>query len=158
MSAALLLEPTPAPFPARRRAGVRRSRLVTLLADPGAAPVAVLVAPAGVGKTTLLREWAARDARPFAWITLDAGHDSGSRLLRTVAARVDAAKADAADGRVVLVLDDVHRLRSPSAHDALAAVVHQLPDDVSVALASRTEPPVPVARLRAEGLICELRH
>ena len=97
----------------------------------------MLVAPAGFGKTTLLREWSARDPRPFAWITLSAAHDDAGTLLRSVAAAVDAATADAADGRIVLVLDDVARLRSAAAHETLAALVTQLPAEVSVALASR---------------------
>src|SRR4051794_13065877 len=58
-----------------RPARVSRPRLVRrLLAAPGGA-VAVLVAPVGYGKTTLLAEWAERDPRPFAWLTLDDDDD-----------------------------------------------------------------------------------
>ena len=133
MTAALLLEPVPA-----RSAGVRRSRLVSALADPAAPPLTVLVAPAGFGKTTLLREWSVRDPRPFAWITLTVRHDAPSTLLRAVAAAVDDAMATTTDGRVVLVLDDVQRLHSAATHETLAAIVTDLPPTVSVALASRT--------------------
>src|SRR4051812_49912335 len=54
---------------------VPRPRLVRRLAGDHLAPLVVLVAPAGYGKTTLMSEWAHRDARPFAWTSLGAEHD-----------------------------------------------------------------------------------
>ena len=62
------------------------------------------------------------------------------------------------DGRIVLVLDDVDRLRSAAARETIAAIATDLPDTITVALASRSELPLPVARLRAQGLVTELRH
>src|SRR5215218_2146527 len=117
MTAAPLLElvqdSRPARFPRQRppRASVRRPRLVEALAFPDGPPLAVVVAPAGFGKTTLLSEWAARDPRPFAWVTLDAGHEDPTALLRAVTRAIDAASASAPDGRAVLVLDDLHAVR-----------------------------------------------
>ncbi len=163
MTAAPLLELVRDPYvaPIRRpagRAGVRRSRLVAELAGPGAKGLAVLVAPAGFGKTRLLCEWAAKDPRPFAWVTLQTSHDDPATLLRAVTLAVDSACADAPGGRIVLVLDDVHVLRRQASRDAIAAVVDQLPAGIAVALASRAELPVPLARLRAEGVVTELRE
>lgn len=161
MTAAPLLPTSDRPMrparPSAPRGGVRRPRLVAALAADEHQPLAAIVAPAGFGKTTLLREWSAHDPRPFAWLALNAGHDSAWALTRAVAQAVDATRADAVDGRIVLVLDDVQVLRSDPARDTLAAIVDQLPDDVAVALASRTELPIPVARLRAEGVVSELR-
>jgi LuxR family transcriptional regulator, maltose regulon positive regulatory protein len=164
MTAAVLLDVVHAPFAARtpRRPAphstVGRPRLLNALASADRPPLAVLVAPSGFGKTTLLSEWSARDPRSFAWITLDAGHDDPVTLLRAVSRAIDAACASAPDGRIVLVLDDIHVLRSAAVHDTVAAIATQLPAEISVALASRTEPPVPVARLRAQGMVTELRH
>jgi len=62
-----LQAPTSRP-PLPRKAMVRRPRLVRALRMAREVPLAVLVAPAGYGKTTLLAEWAREDARPFAWI------------------------------------------------------------------------------------------
>jgi LuxR family maltose regulon positive regulatory protein len=140
------------------RANLRRPRLVERLAGPGALPLAVLVAPAGFGKTRLLSEWANRDPRPFAWVTLHARHDDPATLLRSVSMAVDSACAEALDGRAVLVLDNVHVLRHAPSRETIAAIVDELPAELSVALASRAEPPIPLARLRAEGLVTELRH
>ena len=156
---ALVRDPLDAPVtrPAGR-ANLRRPRLVAALAAPNTSPLAVLVAPAGFGKTRLLSEWSARDPRPFAWVTLQAHHDDPATLLRSVSMAVDAACAEALDGCAVLVLDNVHVLRRAEARETIAAIIDQLPPEISVALASRAEPPVPLARLRADGLVTELRH
>ena len=53
-------------------------------------PVALLIAPAGYGKTTLLSEWATRDDRPFAWVTLDAADNDPTTLLSSIALALDA--------------------------------------------------------------------
>ena len=50
---------------------VRRNELVERLRASDSASVVSITAPAGYGKTTLLAEWAERDRRPFAWVSLD---------------------------------------------------------------------------------------
>src|SRR5262249_13650034 len=57
--------------PAPRQGSIRRTALVNRLRAARAVPVISLVAPAGYGKTTLLAQWAERDERPFAWVSLD---------------------------------------------------------------------------------------
>jgi LuxR family maltose regulon positive regulatory protein len=137
--------------------GVRRPRLVTPLCEHGEANVVALVAPAGYGKTTVLREWASRDSRPFAWVTLDARDDEPMRLTSRVTRAVELARASDPGGPFVLVLDDVHAVRRPAALDVLNAVATDLPPEAMLAIASRTEPPLPLARLRAERALIELR-
>jgi LuxR family maltose regulon positive regulatory protein len=139
------------------RGAVRRPLLTGTLGTAGAPPVAVLVAPAGYGKTALLREWSRRDARPFAWVTLDRRHDLPRCLLSSIARAVDEAVADARSTSIVLVLDDVHLLTSQGAREIIAALTRQPPEGMTIALASRTELGLPLARLRAEGLVTELR-
>jgi hypothetical protein len=58
--------------PSLRRAIVSRPRLVEMLATSDA-PMGVVVAPPGFGKTTLLVQWQASEERPFAWLSLDDG-------------------------------------------------------------------------------------
>jgi LuxR family maltose regulon positive regulatory protein len=50
------------------------------LVHPDAPPVVTLVAPAGFGKTTALCDWAERDGRPFAWVTLDERDNDAGRV------------------------------------------------------------------------------
>ena len=147
------------PWPARRAAlhdWVRRPRLVRRLQDPGAPPLAVLVAPAGYGKTALLREWAERDRRPFAWVVVDERDNHGARLSAKVARALATVQPEGGTGPVVLVLDDLHLLQKPAALDALGAIVGNLGPEVTLALSSRSRLTLPIARFREQRLVTEL--
>ena len=147
-------------------------------------PVVSIVAPAGYGKTTLLARWADTDPRPFAWVALDGTDDDALMLLRYIAAaihRVEPVPLDvfdalsgpggstwsnrvprvggalaALEGPLVLVLDDVHAVANPSCLDVLAALVGFVPAGSQIAVSSREEPALPLARWRARGLTDEL--
>ena len=163
--------------PGERAGAVDRERVVsTLLAPPGSTIVS-LVAPPGYGKTTVLAQWAAREPRPVAWLTLDELDNDPVILVRYLVAALGrigpvdpsiatghAASRDrilgAAMPRLVsevyrwrepalLILDDAHRLEDRTCLDALTALLDHLPPNLSVALAGRTEPAVPFGRYRA---------
>jgi LuxR family maltose regulon positive regulatory protein len=164
MTATLTLSPPPvtealcARSPRPARDAIRRPRLVAPLIEHVDADVAVLVAPAGFGKTTVLREWAVCDPRPFAWLTLDERDDEPTRLLARVARAVDDVRErTGSDERFVLVLDDVHVLRRAHARDLLSAIATDLPPEALLAIASRSEPALPIARLRAQRMLVEVR-
>jgi LuxR family maltose regulon positive regulatory protein len=171
--------------PPFRPGPVPRERLVTRLTDAGEVPLALVVAPAGYGKTTALAEWAEHDGRPFAWITLDAADNDLERLLRSIALALDEiepvgrdvfAALSAAEPRVaelvlprladslarrrrpfVLVLDDVHVLDAAAPLQALELLIEHLPYGSQLVLGSRTEPALPIGRLRAHRRVVELR-
>jgi LuxR family transcriptional regulator, maltose regulon positive regulatory protein len=131
---------------------VPRDRIVgRLLASPNV-PLVMVAAPAGFGKTTLLAEWAGRDARPFVWLALDAADNDARRLTSAVAHAVDGITRPA-----VLVLEDLHLVHHPDAMDLLTAVVNHLPAGSQLALTSRTEPPLPTGHLRAHRKLIEVR-
>jgi LuxR family transcriptional regulator, maltose regulon positive regulatory protein len=147
------------PWPARRparHAWVRRPRLVRPLQDPDSPPLVAVVAPAGYGKTALLREWAERDQRPFAWVTVDERDNHGARLSTKVARALAAVQPAGTTGRVVVVLDDLHLLHKHAALDALSAIVGNLDPEVTLALASRSRLALPIARFREQRLVTEL--
>jgi LuxR family transcriptional regulator, maltose regulon positive regulatory protein len=176
LDAARLLEPIGRP------GSVTRTALVNRLRVAGTCPVVTLLAPAGYGKTTLLAQWASRDERPFAWVSVEASDDA-LLLLRHVAAALnrvqatDASLPEASGPRrrsarsalrrvasafsssqrpLVLVLDDVQLLRSQECVDAVAALVDHVPDGSTLVLAGRTVGELPIARLRAAGRLLEL--
>jgi LuxR family transcriptional regulator, maltose regulon positive regulatory protein len=132
---------------------VVRSALVERLRASADVPVALVVAGAGFGKTTLLRQWAAADGRPFAWLS-PAGCDGEPAALaapgRRGAGRTRPSAAtpalEARTAPFVLVLDDVHALRAGRCTDALAALVRRLPAGSQLVLAGRREPALPLAR------------
>ena len=135
---------------------VPRPRLTNLLAGASTSQLLVLVAPAGYGKTTLLREWAAQDARSFAWVTVGAADNEPACLETSIAIAAEQARPGRGDERLVLVIDDLQVLRSPAAYAPLAALVDSLPPTVTLAVASRTLPRLPIARLRAQRRVLEL--
>jgi len=148
-----LVPPTPrfdpavgAPSPRLRRGTVRRDRLVRILLQSTDVPLALLRAPAGYGKTTLLCQWSERDERPFVWLCPEPGAEKFP---------VDDALdvLERLQGPSVLVLDDAE-LRCDAA--AVEALVRDVPDGSQVALAARGEPTLPLGGLRAQGQVVEI--
>jgi LuxR family transcriptional regulator, maltose regulon positive regulatory protein len=163
---------------------VPRPRLTRRVAGASDLPLALLVAPAGYGKTTILSQWAVQDKRAFAWVTLDEGDNDPRRLLASIVSVLDtvepvdrhqrgsmsapgssdadllAALMGALESRTrpfVLVLDDVHAVRAGKSLKTLTAIVDHLPRGSTLALASRDEPRMPVGRMRANRNVVELR-
>jgi LuxR family maltose regulon positive regulatory protein len=133
---------------------VARERLVRRLMEARDVPLALLAAPAGYGKTTTLLEWAQHDERPFAWIALDRAADDPEQLLAAVASATGPLTRRGSP--FVLVLDDLQFLRSAAVIDALKAIVARPPAGAQLVLASRSEPPFPLGRLRAHREVLEL--
>ncbi len=63
----------------------------------------------------------------------------------------------AIDRDVVLVLDDYHLISAPAVHTAVAFLLEHLPNQACLAISSRADPPLPLARLRAHRSLIELR-
>jgi LuxR family maltose regulon positive regulatory protein len=80
---------------------------------------------------------------------------SGSEA-RAVLAGIVNALFTASAPRLLWVLDDLHRLDDPATASVLEALIERLPPSVSLLLGSRTEPALPLARLRAHGELGEL--
>ena len=64
---------------------------------------------------------------------------------------------DARPGQTVLALDDYHVIEAREVHEAVSFLVEHLPETASVAIASRSDPPLGLARLRSRGELLELR-
>ncbi|WP_148571890.1 LuxR C-terminal-related transcriptional regulator [Nocardioides caldifontis] len=167
--------------PARRESTVQRPSVLRLL-DATLRPgnrLTLVAAPAGFGKSTLLAEWtvAAREAGTHvAWLSLDEGDNDLTRLLTHLVAALDA-KSDSIerlrDGipaamtvlvndladrpQTVLVLDDYHVLTAPVVHEAMTFLVDHAPESLHLVVATRADPPLPLARLRSRGQLTELR-
>jgi LuxR family maltose regulon positive regulatory protein len=169
--------------PALRAGMVSRTALVNRLRATTTVPVTTVVAPAGYGKTTLLSQWAARDARPFAWVTLDDRDNDPVVLLRHVAAAlareepleqrlIEALNSPApsiwtaavprlaaelsARSPIVLVLDDFNLLRSRASLETVAALIDDEAVGSMFVASTRATPKLPLAPLRASGRLLEL--
>ena len=163
---------------------MRRLALLDRLRKGGSFPVLSVVAPAGYGKTTLLAQWAERNGQAFAWVSLDERDNDPKVLLTYVAEALDAVEpidervfdalaspGSSVPGSVVprlgsalasmtspvaLVLDDVHVLHDPGCRAAMPVLAGHVPDGSQLVLAGRDAPPLPIARLRAEGRVMEI--
>jgi LuxR family maltose regulon positive regulatory protein len=82
----------------------------------------------------------------------------GARGLRLVADEIVNALAEAEAPRGLIAIDDVHRFADPRLFEFFAALVERLPERWGLALGSRTEPPLPLARWRARGELAEFRQ
>jgi LuxR family transcriptional regulator, maltose regulon positive regulatory protein len=163
---------------------VDRPLLLRRLSGGDDRPVVSVVAPPGYGKSTLLSQWAERSGQPFAWVTVEESDNDPKLLLAYVAAALD--EIEPVDGRVfdalaspassvpgsvvprlasalaamsspvVLVLDDVHLLRSRECLSALSVLADHVPAGSRLVLAGRASPLLRAARLRAEGRITEI--
>jgi LuxR family transcriptional regulator, maltose regulon positive regulatory protein len=150
----LTVVPAPRRHAALGEGLVARARLVRRLTEVHDMTLALLVAPAGYGKTTTLLEWAQHDERPFAWVALDRADDDAEHLRASVACATDPLTGRGRE--FVLVLDGIQVLRSRGAIDVLTALVEDPPAGAQLVLASRCEPPLPLGRLRAHREVLEL--
>src|SRR6266542_5177005 len=165
---------------------VARPRLFARL-DAGLHGALTLVcAPAGFGKTTLLAAWLHRIGRPAAWLGLDAGDSDPAVFLRYLVAALQALAPEVGAtllgllqspqmppletlltilvndlARVphecILVLDDYHVLEGPPVHQVVSFLLDHLPPELQLMIATREDPPLPLARLRARRQVAELR-
>jgi LuxR family transcriptional regulator, maltose regulon positive regulatory protein len=170
--------------PQIRSGTVRRSPLIERLAAGDRCPIVSVIAPAGYGKTTLLAQWAERTGRAVAWISVDERDNDPKVLLTYVAEALNAVEPiservfsalaspvssvpgsvvprlgsafSSMTAPVVLVLDDVHLLRNSECRAALSVLADHVPDGSRLAFAGRDDPPLRMARLRAEGRILEM--
>ena len=146
----------------------------------------LISAPAGFGKTTLVSEWIAGCGRPVAWLSLDEGDNAPHRFLAYLVAALQTIAANIGAGvlailqspqpppiesilttllneittipdNFVLVLDDYHVIDSKPVDEALTFLLEHLPPQMHLVIATREDPHLPLARLRARGQLTELR-
>src|SRR5439155_11900704 len=128
----------------------------------------------------------AGSALPLAWVSLDAGDNDPVRfwsyvltaldrlapgvgapalgllqspqppsteaVLTTLLNGLDGVAAD-----MILILDDYHVIAAPPIHQGLTFLLEHLPPHLHLVLATRADPPLPLARLRAQGAVTEVR-
>ncbi|MCW5880949.1 MAG: LuxR family transcriptional regulator [Anaerolineae bacterium] len=165
---------------------VRRPRLVARLNEGMRHKLTLVSAPAGFGKTTLVSEWVASAERPVAWLSLDGGDNDPARFLAYLVAALQTVTPKVGD-RVLpalespqppptewmlttllnevaalavefaLVLDDYHVIEAKPVDEALRFLVDHLPPQMRLVIATREDPPLPLARLRARGELTEVR-
>jgi LuxR family maltose regulon positive regulatory protein len=173
--------------PRPRTPFVPRAHLVERLQRGLAHSLTLVSAPAGFGKTTLLAQGLARSDLPVAWLSLDAEDNDPTRYLSYLIAALQTLDThvgtialallhrpqpappeavltlltneliEGGGGDIVLVLDDYHVITDESIQRGMTFLLGHLPPQLHLVLASRADPPLPLARLRARGLLTEVR-
>jgi LuxR family transcriptional regulator, maltose regulon positive regulatory protein len=166
---------------------VHRAALLDALSAGRRRKLTLLSAPAGWGKTTLLAQWAlgAGEDQRFGWLSLDLSDNDpvlfwmyvvaalqkvspgvGTRAVELLAMGADPVQVvlptllndlDTIASPMVLILDDYHLVVNRAVHEQLAFVISRRPANLHLVLATRSDPMLPLARLRATGDLAEMR-
>lgn len=174
-------------IPRPRAQLVTRRHLITQLQQSVQRSLTLLSAPAGFGKTTLLAQWLQESKQAVAWLSLEVDDNDPARFLPYVIAAFqtinpqlgkmalellrtpqppapetvltlllnDLLKYQHED--IVLVLDDYHVITNETLQRGMNYLLDHLPSHLHLILSSRTDPPLPLARLRANGQFAEIR-
>ena len=166
---------------------VSRPRLVDILNNGLAGRLTLVAAPTGYGKTTVLSEWVHQSGLPVAWLSLDEGDNDLTRFLTYIiaalqtideeigSATIDGLRASPAthlesilsqlinelasiSTPIVVIIDDYQVIDFRPIHAAVCFLVEHMPAQVHVVIASRIDPPLPIARWRGRGHLAELRE
>jgi ATP/maltotriose-dependent transcriptional regulator MalT len=165
---------------------VSRPRLLERLNGGLYRKLTLISAPAGFGKTTLLSAWVDSLDRQVTWLSLDEGDSDPARFLtylvaalQTIAPTIGAGvlgvlqssqpppigsmltallnEITTIQDHFILVLDDYHVLDAKPIDDALSYLVEHQPPQMHLVIATREDPQLPLARLRARDQLTELR-
>ena len=176
----------PAPI---RRDWVERRALHDRLVDAAARKVVLVSAPIGYGKTNLLAQWRSdpREARPFAWLTVDASDNEPVRLWTYLVEAIRQAEPGIGGSlgkllkrqglslrdvvipqlldeltilprRIVIVLDDFSQLTNRVCHESIDEFIENLPATTQLVISTRSDPPLSsLQRIRVTGEMLDVR-
>lgn len=168
--------------PLSTHALVPRPHLLLKLQEGTKRKLSLVSAPAGFGKTTLLKEWMDSATLSIAWLSLDEYDNDPSLFWRYVITVLKSLCPDISQdllslqrhsieemltalinelavrpGDFALVLDNYHVITTGAIHHALTFLLEHLPNQFHLVLSSRSDPPLPLARFRALGQVTEVR-
>lgn len=143
-------------------------------------------APAGYGKTTLLAEWARATSLSVAWLSITGEENDTESFLRYLLAAWESIQpeilekplgilleshgpdikavlsaflneANQISDHTVFVVDDYQLIKEAGVHDAVTYLLDHLPGTLHFLIASRSVPPLPLARYRARDQLMEIK-
>ncbi|MBM7845455.1 LuxR C-terminal-related transcriptional regulator [Herpetosiphon giganteus] len=185
-SMAIAMLATKLMIPNPRTSVVNRSQLLARLQRGLDRRVTLVAAPAGFGKTTLLSTWLNQTSHAKAWLTLDQRDNDPLRWLsylvaalqtieptlgQSVQQALQAAQPAPSEQLLVSLINEIHRIKQPmllllddyhvienqAVDDMLNFLLEHMPNSMHLVVATREDPQIPLARLRARGQLNELR-
>lgn len=182
----VLLLTTKLSIPLVRQGLLPRTHLLARVNEGLVRSLFLVSAPAGSGKTTLISTWARTAGVPVAWLSLDEADNDQCRFLTYVTVALKGISPELeqlvlpllqtpqhtpltdvltvlmnrlseVQEPFALVLDDYHLIETAAVHHTLWFLLEHLPPQMHLILITRTDPPLPLARLRGRGQLAELR-
>lgn len=173
-------------IPLPRRNIVHRPLLINKLNNGLDCKLILLSAPAGYGKTTLLSDWIERFTIKIAWISLDSEENNPVNFLRYIISSVQTVKPDFGksalellespnvliikcilnllindlidtEDDLFLVFDDFHQIENSEVLELLVYLLDNTPNKLHIVISTRSDPQIPLSRLRSENQVLEIR-
>jgi LuxR family transcriptional regulator, maltose regulon positive regulatory protein len=173
-------------IPRPRKNLVSRSRLVDCLNTGSDRKLTLIAAPAGFGKTTLLSEWIPQSPCCVTWLSLDDADNDPVKFWAYFIRSLQELRPDLGESALDLlqalqtsqitsvitslindiasfpdmfavVLDDYHVIDSPAIHQGLTFLIDHLPTNMHLVITTRVDPPLPLARMRVQDKLTEIR-
>jgi len=146
----------------------------------------LICAPAGYGKTTLLSQWVSHLYKPVGWLSLNRADNDITQFLRYFLAAIQQIDPKvgapipemlvpprslsdravwitlindlaASEKSFTIILDDYQEVEERVVHEALEYLIEHMPNNLHLVLATRADPPMNLAQLRARGHLLEFR-
>ena len=171
--------------PTLRREFIRRQSLVERLEAQVSLPVTLISAPTGFGKSVIASQWLDECGHRYGWLSLDQEHNDvhvflaylvavlkkeyplqtfgvesllrGTNLPSDLIASTIINDLDHLEDLFVLVLDDYHMIQEERIHEIINGILRYPPEHFHLVLLTRRDPPLKLARLRAQFRLHELR-
>lgn len=182
----MLLLNTKLNVPPVRQSHVHRIELIQKLDKLHEYKLALIVASPGYGKTALISEWISQTPLQVVWFSIEAADNDPVRFWDYVIAAIQTVHPHIGDKTLILlhepqplpvetilstlinelsafpdlltlVLDDYHNIETSAIHDGLAFLVEHMPSQLRLIITTRTDPPLPLARMRVRGQLLEVR-
>ena len=173
-------------IPGVRAHHVSRARLIDSMQGIRSCTLTLISAPAGFGKTSLLAEWIAGSSLAVSWLSLDNDDNHPGRflayLIHSLQSIDESIGAEAwsmlqmpepppfqtilttlindcssLDEHFAFILDDYQSIYAQPIHEMVSFFLDHCPTQLHLVIATRVDPPLPVARLRSRGQMLELR-
>lgn len=174
-------------IPLRRPNLVPRPALIERLNNNPYGKLTLISAPAGFGKTTLVKEWVMSHDQPAGWLSLDEDDNDPLRFLTYFVAALQTISADlgqellnafqspqppamttavttlineigAIPDHIILVLDDYHLIKAEAVHHTLNYLLENRPAQLHLVITTREDPPFALHRWRSRGELTEIRE